>query len=443
MYNCNRCGSLHKPRECKAYGKKCKNCGGYNHVAKFCKNRRINNIDRDEGLFVDLVQNNANNENNWMVDLKNFNKDVKFRVDSGADVNVIPFSVYKKYFGNVKIIKDNTRLMEYTGSRIKILEYITVPALYKNNSCIIKMFVSKSNGRSVLGRETIDKLEIAKMVQGVTREDSKDYFEKYPDVFSGIGCLPGQYSIKIDPSVKPCVHAARRFPQAILVKLKDKLDSLEAQDIIAKELGPTDWVNSLVIVDKRNGDFRICIDPTDLNKAIKREYFSIPTYVDIMSKVRDAKGFSVLDTNNGFWNIELYESSSKLCTFNTPFGRYRFERLPFGLKCSSEIFQRKIVQCFEEIDGVEIYVDDILVWGTSQKDHDERLKLVLERARKYNIKFNVNKCKFSVNEVRCIGHKITDQGIKPDDSKIEVIKNYPVPTNVKELQSFLGIVRLR
>jgi hypothetical protein len=119
-----------------------------------------------------------------------------------------------------------------------------------------------------------------------------------------------------------------------------------------------------------------------------------------MSKVRDAKVFSVLDTNNGFWNIELDESSSKLCTFNTPFGRYRFKRLPFGLKCSSEIFQRKIVQCFEGIDGVEIYVDDILVWGTSQKDHDERLKLVLERARKYNIKFNVNKCKFSVNEVR-------------------------------------------
>jgi hypothetical protein len=440
MYNCNRCGSLHKQRECKAYGKKCKNCGGYNHFAKFCKNRRISNIDRNEGLFVDLVQNNANNENNWMVDLKIFNKDFKFRVDSGADVNVIPFSVYKKYFGNVKIIKDNTRLMEYTGSRIKILGYITVPALYKNNSCSIKMFVSKSNGRSVLGRETIDKLKIAKMVQGVTREDSKDYFEKYPDVFSGIGCLPGQYSIKIDPSVKPCVHAARRFPQGILVKLKDKLDSLEAQDIIAKELGPTDWVNSLVIVDKPNGDFRICIDPTDLNKAIKREYFSIPTYVDIMSKVRDAKVFSVLDTNNGFWNIELDESSSKLCTFNTPFGRYRFKRLPFGLKCSSEIFQRKIVQCFEGIDGVEIYVDDILVWGTSQKDHDERLNLVLERARKYNIKFNVNKCKFSVNEVRYIGHKITDQGIKPDDSKIEVIKNYPVPTNVKELQSFLGIV---
>ncbi|XP_068916131.1 uncharacterized protein NfI isoform X3 [Tenebrio molitor] len=226
MYNCNRCGSLHKPRECKAYGKKCKNCGGYNHFAKFCKNRRISNIDRDEGLFVGLVQNNANNENNWMVDLKIFNKDVKFRVDSGADVNVIPFSVYKKYFGNVKIIKDNTRLMEYTGSRIKILGYITVPALYKNNSCSIKMFVSKSNGRSVLGRETIDKLKIAKMVQGVTREDSKDYFEKYPDVFSGIGCLPGQYSIKIDPSVKPCVHAARRFPQGILDEFHPFIEAL-------------------------------------------------------------------------------------------------------------------------------------------------------------------------------------------------------------------------
>ncbi|KAJ3650090.1 hypothetical protein Zmor_021798 [Zophobas morio] len=439
-FNCNKCGYFHSLRDCQAFGKKCRNCGQYNHFTRFCQNKSINNINKnDEELFIGLLQKNDNKKNDWNVDLKFSNKSViKFRVDSGADVNVIPLYMYKKYFGNNEIKPNKTKLLGYSGKQISVLGYITVSVSFKNKEYNIELFISKTNSRPVLGKDSIEELDIARMV--CSMDGFRNYFEEYSDVFKGIGCLPGQYSIKIDPLVKPRVHAARRFPQGIMVKLKSKLESLERQDIIVREFGPTEWVNSLVIVDKPDGDFRICIDPTDLNKAIKREHFTIPTYVDIISKLKDAKVFSVLDTNKGFWNIKLDSKSSKLCTFNTPFGRYRFKRLPFGLKCSSEVFQRKIMQCFENIQGVEIYVDDILVWGRSQEEHDKRLKLVLERARKFNVRFNPDRCKFSLSEVRYIGHKLTDKGIKPDESKIETVKNYLIPRNVKELQSFLGIV---
>ncbi|XP_044756800.1 uncharacterized protein K02A2.6-like [Coccinella septempunctata] len=446
-FRCTRCGSIHGPKSCRAYGKKCQNCGLMNHFSKLCKNKNIKNIEiheeessDNEELFIRLIELENINKDNWTADLNIFNKTISFKVDSGADVNVIPYVTYKSYFQNIKINESKIKLTEYTGTQINVLGYIDISVLFKSKKYDVRFFIAKTNGKPVLGRETIEKLNIARIVGALSDGSAENYLEKYKDVFDGIGCLPGQYRIKIDTTVKPCIHAARRFPQAILVKLKNKLNKLEKTNIIVKESEPTEWVNSLVIVDKPNGDFRICIDPTDLNKAIKREYFSVPTYTDIISCLKNAKVFSVLDANNGFWNIALDEYSSKLCTFNTPFGRYRFKRLPFGLKCSSEVFQRKIMQCFEGIEGVHIYVDDILVWGSSKDEHDKRLLQVLERARECNIKFNSSKCQFSLNEVNYIGHKITSEGIKPDNSKISAIENYPEPTNIKELQCFLGII---
>lgn len=115
-------------------------------------------------------------------------------------------------------------------------------------------------------------------------------------------------------------------------------------------------------------------------------------------------------------------------------------RLPYGLKSASEVFQKKIIECFDGIDGIAIYIDDILIWGSNKAEHDERLKKVLDRARQNNIKFNKNKCRINVDKIKYLGHIITRDGIEPDHSKVDVIKNYPVPTSVKEVQRFLGIL---
>lgn len=114
-------------------------------------------------------------------------------------------------------------------------------------------------------------------------------------------------------------------------KLKNKLDELESLKIVEKVDEPTEWVNSLVIVPKRNEDIRIYIDRKELNKAIKREHFYLPSLEDIVNKLENAKIFSVVDCSNGFWQICLDNESSKLCTFNTPFGRHKFLRMPYGI----------------------------------------------------------------------------------------------------------------
>ena len=156
---------------------------------------------------------------------------------------------------------------------------------------------------------------------------------------------------------------------------------MEHLNVIEKVDNPTDWVNSMVTIIKPTGKLCICIDPRDLNKAIKREYYPTRTIEEVVTRMPNAKVLSILDASSSFWQIELDPESAKLCTFNTPFGRYMFKRLPFGLTCSQDIFQRIMSEMMEDIEGVEVVVDDILIWGENDDQNDSRLAKVLERAK--------------------------------------------------------------
>lgn len=147
-----------------------------------------------------------------------------------------------------------------------------------------------------------------------------------------------------------------------------------------------------------------------------------------------------LDASSGFWQLKLDDVSSRLCTFNTPFGRYRFLRLPFGINSAPEVFHRTVKQLFEGIEGVETYIDDILIWGETKELHDSRLRLVLERARAKNFKLNKAKCKVGLSEIKYLGHIFSKDGLKPDQSKVEAIIQMPTPECKKDVERFLGMV---
>ena len=163
---------------------------------------------------------------------------------------------------------------------------------------------------------------------------------EYPDVFQGLGRLKDSYSIEIDESVRPVVHAPRRVPVPMREKVRKKLDELECDGVLTPVTEASDWVSSMVIVQKPSGQIRICIDPKDLNTAIRREYYPMPTIEEVNTRLKNARLFTVLDAKNGFWQIPLGEKSSMLTCFNTPFGRYRWLRMPFGINSVPEIWQR-------------------------------------------------------------------------------------------------------
>ena len=210
--------------------------------------------------------------------------------------------------------------------------------------------------------------------------------------------------------------------------------------VITPSQEPTDWVNSLVIVEKPNGKLRICLDPRPLNRAIKREHFQLPTTENILSRMSGARYFSKLDASQGYWHIKVDEESSKLLTFATPFGRYRFKRLPFGIHSASEIFQVEIANIIAGIEGTANSQDDIIVWGNSRFEHDNRLQQVLKSISKAGLKLNKEKCIFGESQVKFLGHIVSSDGIKADPAKLSAVRDMPIPENKKSLQSFLGMV---
>ena len=150
----------------------------------------------------------------------------------------------------------------------------------------------------------------------------EEVLKEYSDVFQGTGKLKGQYKLEIEENAKPVVHLPRRVPVALKGKLKRELERLQSLGIIEKVIEPTPWVSSLVIVQKPNGQIRVCLDPGDLNKVLGRSPYPTPTVEDILPELTRAKVFSTVDAKNGFWHVELDDDSSRLTTFNSPFGRF-------------------------------------------------------------------------------------------------------------------------
>ena len=150
-------------------------------------------------------------------------------------------------------------------------------------------------------------------------------------------------------------------------------------DIICRVDKPTDWVSGIVCVTKANGDLRICIDPVELNKWIKREHYYMLTLDDVTPQLTDAKWFSVFYAKIWYKKILLDDESQLLTTFNTPFGRFCFKQLPLGLISSQDVFQKRIDQTFEGLTGVVGIVDDIVLFGKSEQDHDKNLETAMNR----------------------------------------------------------------
>ena len=183
-------------------------------------------------------------------------------------------------------------------------------------------------------------------------------------------------------------------------------------DIITEVTQPTEWVNSLVCKTKDGKQIlRLCLDPKDLNKNISRQHYYTRTIDEILPQMHGKKYFSVADTDKGYWHIELEEESSLLCTFNTPFGRYRFKCLPFRVSVSQDIFQRKLDEVYKGIPNVTGIADDIIIAGSTQQEHDEAFMTMLEAARKNSVGLNSTKLQLKQKSVSFFGHTITAEGI--------------------------------
>ena len=453
---CYYCGQFHQrgARACPAYGKQCGKCKRRNHFAKVCKAKIVNELEQEgacaqteEDMYDIHTINESLKTKNEIHCLANINEEqIRLKIDTGAKCNVLPIHIVKKL--GVKINeREKVNLVAYGGYKFSTLGTANIETKIGNLNSEIRFQVIDKDATPILGLNDAIRFQLIQLDKSVfeLKGDTSDNFtndimQEYEELFdeSTIGSLPVQYTMRIDESVHPIIKPARKIPQAMELKVKQELDNMVEKEVITQENEPTDWVSQMVAARKKNDEIRICLDPRDLNKALQRPHYPMRTADDVASRVGNAKYFSTLDAKAGFWQIKLEHESSRRTTFSTPFGRYRFLRMPFGLNTASEVFQQAMERLFEN-EPCAIIVDDILIWGSTIEEHDANLRKVLDRAREIGLKLNMKKCKFRARQVTFVGHLFTDEGLRPDESKTHAISDMPPPEDVAGLLRFLGM----
>lgn len=403
-------------------------------------------------------------KNDWTETLRVENKNVCFKCDTGAQINVISVRDFRKIVNddyNFKISETRVIIKVFGGGKLFPIGKVTLKVFskaVKSDEVMTEFLIVKESVRPILGLASLVKLKLLNntnidsietdhiatnilKTDLVTNNNSKNWvINKNIELFQGVGEFKTPLQLRIRPDAEPVVRPPRRVPNSLKPRLADKLAALVKHKVIAKVDHPKSFVSNLVIIEKKNGSLRICLDPKDLNQVLIREHHLIPTLDEIVPKLSNKKIFSVLDLSDGFYNIKLTDSSSDLCTFNSPFGCYKFVRCPFGISVAPEVFQKYSETAFGDIPGVIVYCDDLLICADTQQEHDAILDKVFSRAREHNVRFNKDKFQYKLKQVKYFGHIFSEQGMKIDPDRVSAIVNMKSPNNKKELQIFLGMV---
>ena len=502
---CKFCGLMHDRRLCPAYGKSCAKCGRPNHFAAVCRRsgnatvRWMMEEDEHENLaslqqqesdpdgreswqFMPVTQQENNEavlanssevnmacaqsmrsgQKKIFADLEINGHRRRFQIDTGATCNVVGLHDLPPHT-DLKPTRKTLSLYDTTTIRPEGVFNAKVSNPFTTKECEAEFLVVKSERAiPILGAPTslamnlvviphqqmLEAEEIQQIGHTMTIPRTKEeVIRKFQVLFEdGLGAFPGSAHLEIDEEVPPVKLPLRKVPLAVKEDLENELKRLEHLGVIVREERPTEWVSSLVVARKANGKIRVCIDPKPLNKALKRTLYPLPVLDNILPRLRKARIFSICDISSGYWHVSLDEQSSQLTTFATPFGRFRWQRLPFGISVAPEIFQTQLDAAINGLKGVATIVDDMIVWGEgdddkeAELDHDRNLMKLMERCLEMGIKLSPEKFRHKQPAVNYVGHILSARGLESDPRKVAAIMNMDIPKSRADLQRFLGMV---
>uniref|UniRef100_A0A672FVX5 Gypsy retrotransposon integrase-like protein 1 n=1 Tax=Salarias fasciatus TaxID=181472 RepID=A0A672FVX5_SALFA len=237
---------------------------------------------------------------------------------------------------------------------------------------------------------------------------------------------------------RPFRERSRRIAPADIDDVRRHIQQLLAAGIITESRSP--YASPIVVVRKKNGNIRICIDYRTLNNRTVPDQYTMPRIDDALDSLSGSKWFSVLDLRSGYYQIAMTEEDKEKTAFICPLGFYQFERMPQGITGAPATFQRLMEKAVGDMHLLEalVYLDDIIVFGKTLEEHEQRLLKVLDRLEEIGLKVSIDKCQFCQPQVKYVGHIVSANGIATDQEKVEVVKDWKVPTHLKPLKSFLG-----
>lgn len=417
---------------------------------------------------------------------------VLMQVDSAASCNTLPSSVFRKISATAPLRPSHVKIFPYSGEPIRPLgkvslacegvsHFETLEFQVIDSACIPgkpalisgrdskRLGLLKFHKDRVFSSPTSDiklpRIHLASTdqttpPQSATTTDlhpghlqQTQLVTSYKDNFEGLGNVGQPVHLTLDPKVTPCHAGIHRVPVAKLEKVKAQLDAMVKCGKLKKVDQPTNWCSNMTVREKTRPDgttkIRLCLDPSQtLNKAIIIPRYQIPTIQEILPRLsrKKHKTFSIFDALDGFTQVALTDESSLLTTMHTPWGRYCWLRLPYGVSCAPEEFQLRMHEALEGLHDVYCIADDILVVGQgdtveeANRNHDLNVLALMKRARDKHLKFNPQKIQFKLSQITFMGHVISNLGVTPDPNKVKAISAMPAPTDKQGVMRFCGMV---
>lgn len=377
---------------------------------------------------------------------------VHMMIDSGSCINAISEETWhflQNSKAKMKILSTRTgrRLYAYASlDPLGIVARFRSSIMAENRAFLevdTEFYVIKGARRDLLGKMTAREMNLLAMgtkemsqrsqvgsLLSIATQAVTKIFPKAP---------VEQIRFQINPNVEPSQQHYIRIPEALRQPAMERLLKMEREGIIERVEGSPPWLSGLNIVMKGPNDFRLTLNMKKPNQAIMRPFYRIPTLEDIRKQVDGARIFSKLDLSQAFYHLELHESARELTNFMTMNGIFRYVRLLFGANSAPEIFQKFMDQVLAGVEGVAVFLDDMLCYAVDQEQLERVVSEVKVRLRKFNLTINADKCEYNKPEIQFLGHRFDENGINIEEMKVKALLSFRSPRSTSEARSFMGL----
>lgn len=302
---------------------------------------------------------------------------------------------------------------------------------------------SRRAGEEVPGHLLGESLRGEELEQTQTRK-LQELLRKWQHVFSAhdedYGCTNIVKHRIPTGEAGPSRERYRPIPPTLYTEVRTLLQGMLDQGIVRESSSP--WAAPIVLVQKKTGAWRFCVDYRKLNQVTKKDAFPLPRIEDSLASLTKSAWYSTLDLASGYWQVQVEEVDREKTAFTTPFGLFEWDRMPFGLCNAPATFQRLMQRCLggQLMESTLVYLDDVIVYSPDFESHLQHLEKVFQAMERYGLKLQPDKCHLLRREVKFLGHCVSAAGVSVDPEKVAAVREWSAPKTVRQVRSFLGFV---
>ncbi|XP_055684592.1 uncharacterized protein K02A2.6-like [Lutzomyia longipalpis] len=450
---CYRCGvSTHLANKCPQKEVTCYACNKKGHIAKFCKTKKDSGGGEKMNKFEEIAYLEGSLVGKVWLGIKVGGRNMNFEVDSGSPITIITLEDKDDWFPDAEIFPTKRNFIGYNNSQIDVLGYVRATVEVEGRVLRdMNLYVAVGSKKTpLMGREWIRRLNwlnwnqvmaINKISETIDiDQEMKHLKQEFKNVFDdSLGKIVGvSAELKLKEGANPVFVKARSVPFAKREAVSKEIDRLVAEGALQK-VNQSAWATPIVAIQKASGKIRLCGDySSTLNPNLVIDRHPLPTVEELFSGMAGGKKFSKLDLSQAYMQMEVREEDQELLTLNTHKGLFRPTRLMYGVASAVAIWQRVMENLLLDIPGVKVFLDDIRVTGSNDKEHLARLREVLKRLNERNMRVNFQKCEFFADQIEYCGYVIDKNGINKDPKKIEALEKMPRPSNREEVKAYCG-----